>query len=278
MWQISKSLPIPSTLKLNISTQTTGKKACSSSDTTALAHRPSTKLSSPKSTIASRSESSTPTTQSSSPAPKPTNNPPTDPANSHLALIQHLHGSSPLSSSASSWARPSTPKSAKERQEKHKSSHLPSPQFIPVRTATTPFGGKQPNPEQDKKNTPKTLLKHKRWPNLDNPRSEYTRLVKHIPVASISDNNIDIFHKLHPPSFDLTHDNPHRPTRQTAKLKRQQKECFTLASRQTKSCKSSLDYPAEKHLVQSLTRWIYSSNSPVSTSTPSIRAGIAEST
>ena len=68
--------------------------------------------------------------------------------------------------------------------------------------------------------------------NLDNPQSAYARIVKHMPVASITDNNIGILHKLHPPSLNLPIDTPRRPMRQSAKSKRQQKGHFTFSPKE----------------------------------------------
>ena len=59
--------------------------------------------------------------------------------------------------------------------------------------------------------------------DLDNPRSAYARLVKHMPVASIDDDNIDILHKLHPRSLNLLIDTARRPTRQSTKSKQRRK-------------------------------------------------------
>ena len=50
-----------------------------------------------------------------------------------------------------------------------------------------------------------------------------------MPVASITDDNIDMLHNLHPPSLNLTLDSPRRPTRQSAKSRRRQKGRFTVS-------------------------------------------------
>ena len=65
--------------------------------------------------------------------------------------------------------------------------------------------------------------------DLDNPRSAYARLVKHLSVASINDNNIDVLHDLHPPPLNPPLSQPQRRTKQSAKPKRQRSNRFTIS-------------------------------------------------
>ena len=53
--------------------------------------------------------------------------------------------------------------------------------------------------------------------DLNNRKSAYARFCQHMPVANITDSNIDVLHKLHPLSLNLIMDNP-RAIRRSSRL------------------------------------------------------------
>ena len=64
--------------------------------------------------------------------------------------------------------------------------------------------------------------------DLDNRKLAYAQICQHMPVANISDSNIDVLHDLHPPSLKLIMDEP-RETRQSTRLQQQSRRKFSLA-------------------------------------------------
>ena len=63
--------------------------------------------------------------------------------------------------------------------------------------------------------------------DLDNRKSAYARICQHMPVANITDSNIDVLHGLHPPSLNLIMDEP-RTRRHSTRLQQQSRRKFSL--------------------------------------------------